>query len=338
MTPDQSARAEQITAGLTAFLNHELGSGADPKVSDVKLISSIGNAREPWAFHATWLDGEQRHSEQCVMLLKAEAGQLETTLAPEFGTIAALDGSGLPVPRALWCDESGDWLGQGFFVTAHVEGTATMRPLRVEEGVPELRSVALDLARAAAGLHAFDWASSGLDCLEPVAVEDAAHRELAFWEDQFHRQRLEAHPAMAWAFEWLRSHAPVAKRISIVHGDLRFGNLLYDGHRLTALLDWEMTHLGDPVEDLGWVYRKLWTPERSLSFDEFLTEYEAASGAPVDRDALRWYQAFSEVKHSMISLTGARSFDDRLTLNLRHADRAETVPVFLQRFFELVPT
>lgn len=328
--------SETIAEGLTSYLTAELGEASSLCVTDVTLVASIGNAREPWSFTASWCDvGGIQHEERCIMLLKAEAGQLETTLGPEFGTISALADSDVPVPRSLWCDETGDWLGQGFFVTAFVPGTASMRSLRVEGGVAELRAVALDLASAAARLHAFDWRAAGLTCLEPVAAQDAALTQLALWEDQFERSKLEAHPAMAWAFEWLRRNAPTAKRISIVHGDLRFGNVLYDGDRLTALLDWEMTHLGDPIEDLGWVYRSLWSPERSLPFAEFLAAYEEASATVVDPDHLRWYQAFSEVKHSMISLTGARSFHDRLTLNLRHADRAETVPAFLRRFLEL---
>ena len=330
------SRQDEVATGLLAFLADELDDVSELTVSEVALISSIGNAREPWSFNASWLDAHgTEHSERCVMLLKAGAGQLETTLAPEFETIRALGGSDVPLPRALWCDESGEWLGQGFFVTAFVPGTASMRPLRVEGGVQELRSVALDLARAAARLHRFGWRSAGLTSAEPVGVEHVALTQLAIWEDQFERQRLEPHPAMAWAFEWLRRNAPTAERVAIVHGDLRFGNVLYEGHRLTALLDWEMTHLGDPVEDLGWVYRALWSPERSLPFNEFLAAYEDELGSPVDADHLRWYQAFSEVKHSVISLTGARSFADRLTLNLRHADRAETVPAFLRRFLEL---
>jgi aminoglycoside phosphotransferase (APT) family kinase protein len=334
--PASSAAAEQIASGLRAFLLAELGEAAAPRVADVAPVASIGNARDPWGFTATWqeADGAER-CERCVMLLKAEAGQLETTLGPEFHTIAALVGSGVPVPRALWLDESGRWLNRPFFVTAFVAGTASMRPLRVEAGDPELRAVALDLARAAARLHHFDWRAAGVTCLEPVAEDEAALHQLDLWEDQFRRQRLEAHPALVHAFAWLRHRAPRAERVGIVHGDLRFGNVLYHGARLTALLDWEMVHLGDPREDLGWVYRALWSPERSLPFEGFLAAYEAEAGSPVDRDALRWYQAFAEVKHAVISLTAARSFHDRATLNLRHADRASTVPAFLARFLEL---
>lgn len=332
-----SDRTTELTNGLTEFLLAELGPETQPVVRDVSLISSIGNAREPWSFTATWVGAEGKRQEHCVMLLKAEAGQLETSLAPEFGTIAALSDSDVPAPPALWCDESGEWLGQPFFVTAYVPGTASMRPLRTEEGDPDLRAVALDLARAAARLHCVEWEPASLPFLEPVTAAGAAVAQLDLWQDQFERQRIGAQPGLRWAFEWLRSNAPVADQVSIVHGDLRFGNLLYDGPKLTAIVDWEMTHLGDPTEDLGWVYRSLWSPHRSLSFDDFLAEYEREAGCVVDPDRLRWYQAFAEVKHSVISLTGARSFSDRLTLNLRHADRAATVGAFLNRFYELVP-
>lgn len=330
-------RSEHLTARLTDFLLAELGSEAEPVVSELALISSIGNAREPWSFTAGWNAPEGRRTEDCVMLLKAEAGQLETSLAPEFGVIAALDSSDVPTPPALWCDESGVWLGQPFFVTGKVHGSASMRPLRVEEGDDDLRSVAVELAHAAALLHRFEWEAAEMPFLDTVTPSNAAVAQLDQWQDQFERQRLGAEPGLQWAFEWLRANAPVADWVSIVHGDLRFGNLLYEGPRLTALLDWEMTHLGDPTEDLGWVYRELWTPRRSLPFEDFLAIYEEQAETTVDRDRLRWYQAFGEVKHSVISLTGARSFHDRLSLNLRHADRRATNGAFLRRFYELVP-
>ena len=337
MSSDATDRAAQLTAGLTDFLVSELGSDTDPVVTGVAPISSIGNAREPWSFSASWTEPGGRRLEQCVMLLKADAGQLETSLVPEFGVIAALASSDVPVPSALWCDESGSWLGRPFFVTGHVAGSPSMRPLRNEGGDADLRAVALDLARAAARLHCIDWRAADVSFLDPVTPTDAAHTQLDQWQDQFERQRLGAEPGLRWAFEWLRANAPTADRVSIVHGDLRFGNLLYEGPKLTALLDWEMTHLGDPTEDLGWVYRELWSPRRSLEFDDFLAAYEHEAGVAVDRNRLRWYQAFSEAKHSVISLTGARSFHDRSTLNLRHADRRATVGAFLRRFYELVP-
>ncbi len=320
--------SEVRAEGLATFLSEQ--EGRPVTVGELQRISSVGNAREPWLFRATW-DGRD---ERCVMLVKAEAGQLETSLGPEFATIAALDASGVPVPPARWLDEAGAAFGSAFFVTAWVPGTADTRVLRKPDGDPAIAAVARQLAVAAARLHAQDPARFGH--LTPTTPETAAVDQLDHWEELFRRQRLEPHPGLVYALRWLRERLPRAERVSVVHGDLRFGNLLYDGDRLTALVDWEMVHLGDPVEDLGWVYRSLWSPSRSLPFEEFLAVYAAEAGRPVEREHLRWYEVFNEIKHSVISLTGTRSFADRATTSLRHADRSATVAPFVRRILELI--
>jgi aminoglycoside phosphotransferase (APT) family kinase protein len=272
------------------------------------------------------------------MLVKAEAGQLETVVGPEFHTVRALWGTAVPVARARWVDEAGAVLGQPFFVTERVSGTADMSLLRRPADDAEARAVAVDLARAAARLHDVDWCVLGIDRHLPVVdVHDAATAQLDYWEELFLRQRLEPLPVAVFAFDWLRDHPPPTQRVSIVHGDLRFGNLLYEDGHINALLDWEMVHLGDPIEDLAWAYRSLWSLEKFLPLDDFLGEYEAAAGTPVDRDHLLFWRLFGELKHSVISLTAARSFADGRTRNIRHADRATTVTTYLSRFLEWLP-
>jgi aminoglycoside phosphotransferase (APT) family kinase protein len=320
---------DPMTAGLERFLSNEVEDAVT--VVDLLPLSSVGNAREPWSFSARWGGGEIR----CVMLIKADGGPLKTELRPEFRTLVALAGSSVPAPRALWMDETGSWLGRPFFVTERVPGSADTRLLRRAEDADTVRAVARDLATAAARLHALDVAPFE-GHLAPADVGTTAATQLASWQNLFLQERLEPHPALVYGFAWLGRHLPVATRVSVVHGDLRFGNLLHDDGRLTALLDWEMVHLGDPVEDLGWVYRALWSPAGALAFGEFLAAYAAADGVAFAPEHLRWYEIFSEVKHSVISLTATRSFVDGATTNLRHADRSATVPSFAQRMLELV--
>lgn len=320
--------AAEVAMALERFIAERVG--APVAVSDVERISSVGNARQPWSFTARWAGGRVR----CVMLVKAAAGQLETALRPEYETIASLWGTEVPVPRALWLDDTGEAFGREFFVTEWVRGSADTRSLRSDAVDEEVRAVALELAAAAAALHSLD-----VDRFPhlPLTTRSAtAGDQLDHWNVLFRRQRLEPHPSLVYAVRWLGERMPSARRVSLVHGDLRFGNLLSSQGRLTALLDWEMAHLGDPIEDLGWVYRALWTPATSLPFDEFLAAYVDAGGGPVDPDHLRWYQVFSEVKHSVISLTGTRSFADGTTTALRHANRAATVPAFCRRLLDLI--
>lgn len=323
---------------LESFVAAQMPGVHDVEVVDLAPISSVGNARQAWGFDVQWRAGDKTERVSCVMLVKAEAGQLETHVAPEFGTVRALWGTGVPVARALWVDPTDAALGNPFFITERVAGTADMSLLRRAADDAEARSIALDLADAAAHLHGVDWRAVGVgDILPAATTANAALLQVAYWQEIFERQRLEPLPVLVFAFDWLHEHVPATDRVSIVHGDLRFGNLLYDGGHITALLDWEMVHLGDPVEDLAWAYRSLWSLEKFLPVDEFLSRYRERSGFTVTADHFLYWRLFNEVKHAIISLTASRSFHDGRTRNIRHADRATTVTTYLSRFLEWLP-
>ncbi|MEO8691874.1 MAG: phosphotransferase family protein [Acidimicrobiales bacterium] len=332
------AETRSLRDDLESFVAAQMPGAHDVEVVDLVPISSVGNARQAWGFAVQWRDGDKVERVSCVMLVKAEAGQLETQVAPEFGTVRALWGTGVPVARALWMDPTDGALGNPFFITERVAGTADMSLLRRAADDPEARTIALDLADAAARLHRVDWRAMGVgDILPAVTTDKAVLAQVAYWEEIFERQRLEPLPVLVFAFDWLRDHPPATDRVSIVHGDLRFGNLLYDDGHITALLDWEMVHLGDPVEDLAWAYRSLWSLEKFLPVDDFLSRYCELTGFTVTADHFLYWRLFNEVKHSIISLTASRSFDDGRTRNIRHADRATTVTTYLSRFMEWLP-
>ena len=96
--------------------------------------------------------------------------------------------------------------------------------------------------------------------------------------------------------------------MSVVHGDFRLGNFMYDDTGILAMLDWEQTHLGDPIEELAFMYWPLWSLEPLVPIDELVRRYEEASGITVDPQALAFYRAFIELKMSVVLLTGIRSF------------------------------
>jgi aminoglycoside phosphotransferase (APT) family kinase protein len=120
----------------------------------------------------------------------------------------------------------------------------------------------------------------------------------------------------------------VSNEIVLLHGDYRLGNWLVERagakSRLTGLLDWEMVHLGDPIEDLAWCISHLWrgsTPRAACLADPeaFVALYETASGRRVDRATLRWFEVLSIVKMIAIMLTGIRAFAEGRTRDLRMA-------------------
>jgi aminoglycoside phosphotransferase (APT) family kinase protein len=314
---------------LAAFIKDR--TGETPAIERLTPVSG-GNARKAWSFD---LVRPGQADEPCIMLMQASAGQLESDLKAEFQVIAALKGSGVPAPRALWLDGDGSALGAPTIVMERVTGATDILALRAPEPKDRNRAVALAFADAAARLHQVDIGKFGF--LGSTARETTAAQQVAVWEAQFLKHRMEPLPEIGFAFRWLKDHAPVAERIGLVHGDYRFGNFLFEGERITALLDWEMAHLGDPVEDIAWAYRSLWTPEMHLSLDEFIARYEAAGGPKVRPEALLFYRLFGEVKHAVISLTAARSFADGRTNNLRLADRMALAIPCIKQFYDWLP-
>jgi aminoglycoside phosphotransferase (APT) family kinase protein len=165
-----------------------------------------------------------------------------------------------------------------------------------------------------ARIHAGDHRRIGFDFLDdPGRGEEPARREVAHWRRIYEQDRLEAHPILERGFGWLGRHLPEATNITLVHGDYRSGNFLHDerGH-ITAVLDWEMTHLGDPCEDLGWATMPYWSSAQRAcgleSEEEMLARYERLAGAPVDRRRVHFYKVLGTVKMMVISLTGIRNY------------------------------
>ena len=328
--------AETLADRLKAFLQAQMPNAAEIRLEGLTPITG-GNARQAWSFDAAWTAGGAPHRVGCVMLSKVEAGQLETDLVPEFRLIRALQDTGVPIPRALWLDADGAWVRYPSFVMERVAGATDIVPLLKPETPETSRAIAERLAEAAARLHAVDWRARGVDFLRPADPATVAREQVAYWEDLFLRHRMEPLPVMAHVFRWLNENAPRAERITVVHGDLRFGNFLYEGTRINALLDWEMAHLGDPVEDLAWVHHPLWSPERHLPLNDFVARYEAAGGAPVRPETLHFYRMFGLAKHAVISLTGARSFHDRRSRNVMMADRMVMAMDCLRQFLDWLP-
>lgn len=323
-----------LPARLAAFLQRQIPDAPDLRIDDLTPVSG-GNARKAWSFDLSYSVDDGHGDIPCIMLMQAGAGQLESDLVAEFKVISALDGSGVPAPRALWIDENGESLGAPTIIMERVHGVTDILALRATDPADRNRAVALEFADVAAKLHNADIGK--LAFLGSPTRETAAAEQIALWEAQYLKHRMEPHPAIAFAFNWLKTHQPVASCISLVHGDYRFGNFLYEGTTITALLDWEMAHLGDPAEDIAWAYRALWTPEMHLTLDAFVARYAQAGGPEIAPETLLFYRLFSEVKHAVISLNAARSFADGRTNNLRLADRMTLALPCIRQFFDWLP-
>src|SRR5690606_26961090 len=205
--------------------------------------------------------------------------------------------AGAPVPRTLTADDSTAALGNPYLICAAVPGETIVR--RIQRSLDDTgRAVLLrQCAQALAAIHRADPTGAGL----------TAGDQLTEW----HRQLDEIGDTTAtfeWTFRRLAADRPPPSEPVLVHGDFRMGNLIVDGGRLAAVLDWELTHLGEVYEDLAWFCIRAWRfgAPRHLgagglgSVADFLTAYEEAGGRPVDRQTFRWWLTVATLRWGVI--------------------------------------
>src|SRR4051812_32674750 len=258
----------------------------------------LGNAQETWFVRAVGADGGER---SLVLRRSAASGTLEhTDRALEFELLGALAGHGFPVPQVHWLETEPSALGRPYFVMDRLPGAP---PGRLGDAA---RAVARQLGAWLARLHAL--APGALP--EPAAAggaSEATRAELRAWAERYGRTGAPV-PAPGALLGWLEAHVPEGDGPArVLWGDPGPHNLLVDGDRVTGLLDWELSHAGDPLEDLG---AALWAaPTGGLDPAEVIGGYEAEAG-PVPRDALRFFEVMACVDRSIMLLAGVAAYLD----------------------------
>lgn len=216
----------------------------------------------------------------------------EFTIEREYRVISALHQTGFPVPAIIAYDAT-----QNAMLMEFVDGTTSYQ-VQVS---PELqRAVQSDLMRHVVALHALEPRDLGLeDFARTASVGAALEHDLTRLRSMYAPAAILKEPEIDFALSWLRDNIPDRSRPArIVHGDVGPGNFIFGPEgRLRAIIDWEVVHMGHPLEDLGAVLcRSLGVPFGEAA--QHVANYEAFSGAPVDRDALaygvilvltRWY-------------------------------------------------
>ena len=273
---------------------------APTEVSGLHRLSG-GASRETWAFVAMPGDGPERR----LVLQRERPGGVRTGggMAAEGELVALAGAAGVPVAAVVATDRGGDELGAPFVISGHVDGeTIPRKLLRDDTFAPVRPLLARQAGRALGHIH--------LMPTEPMQgiLDDG---------DQIGQFRTildvlgEPHPAFELGLRWLDARRPTRRTTTIVHGDFRTGNLIVDRTGLVAVLDWELAHLGDPVEDLGWFCVRAWrfgSPERAGGFgplSELLAGYGEVTGVDVDPDEVRWWEAMGTLKWGVMCVIQA---------------------------------
>jgi aminoglycoside phosphotransferase (APT) family kinase protein len=171
------------------------------------------------------------------------------------------------------------------------------------------------LGRILAQIHAIDYTLPELGFLTaPLAGEPPAAFELDRFEQIFRLIALDPHPSFELAIRWLRQRLPPESRRALVHGDFRIGNVIFGPEGVRAILDWELAHVGDPMEDLGWIGVRSWRfgnddqPIGGIGRrEEFFRAYEEAGGVPVDPEHVRFWEVLGNLKWAIMTLMQART-------------------------------
>jgi aminoglycoside phosphotransferase (APT) family kinase protein len=253
-----------------------------------------GASRETWSFEAA---GERVSGR--LVLRRDPPGSPSPALGLEASLLDAAAEAGVPVPEVVASGEDEEGLGSAYLVVERLEGETIPRRILREPSLAGAREVLADqCGEALAAIHRIPVSSvPGLKGGDPVG-------QLRVLSDQLGHP----HPAFELAFRWLEGRRPVGAGESVVHGDFRNGNLLVDAEGLRAVLDWELAHVGDPLEDLGWLCVKAWRFGSELpvggfgTVEQLLSAYRRAGGVDVDIDALRWWEVLGTLRWGVICM------------------------------------
>ncbi|MCW3010476.1 MAG: phosphotransferase family protein [Solirubrobacterales bacterium] len=317
-----------VVEPLLAFLD-ERGIGEGPDLD----VAPIGDGHSNHTFLVT--RGTRRF-----VLRRPPRGELPPSahdVLREARVIGAVGPQGVRAPQVLAVGDDVSIIGKPFFVMDAVEGVVITNEVPGALNTPEQRrALSLELIDALVELHAVDWQAAGLEGFgKPTGyTERQVKRFLGLWE---HNKTREI-PEVERVADWLKANLPASPPATIVHGDFRLGNVMYQAAppaRLNAILDWEMSTIGDPLADVGYLCM-MWSQADDPSgglFDlnavtraegfparaELVSRYEERSGRTMQD--IRWYTALALWK-SIVFMEG----------NYRRATSGLSDDPFLKQF------
>jgi len=261
-------------------------------VTDLHQLAG-GASREIWSLRAE----SARVQRRLVLTRDPRGASRNRSMTREAALLDAAARAGVPVPTLRGQGDGSDGVGSQYLLMDHVEGETIPRRLLRDPGFAAARAgLAAELGRVLARIHAIPLDElPALDGGDPLEQLRASH-------DAFDEPR----PALEMVLRWLAEHRPPPRRPGLVHGDFRNGNLMVGPEGLRAVLDWELAHLGDPVQDLGWLCVKAWrfgAPAPVGGFggrDELLDGYAEVAGWRPSEDELRWWEVYGTAHWAVI--------------------------------------
>lgn len=293
---------------LGAYLRTKFPEKNDLKVEGLYRLP-LGASRETFRFDLVYQDDAgQAQTEKMILRRDPPASNVDSDRQHEFLSYQAIYGHGVPVPKMLLLENDAAHFGGAISIAEDMRGFHNSE-YQFQEAAwqPKLPHVAKQFYNCMGDLAAVDVAKLDLSFMPATTRETTALQELENWVEKLEKNTVEPEPICAAAIRHLRRWQPVATKLAMVHGDLRAGNFLYnDDGDLIAVLDWEMAHLGDPLEDLAWSLNRAFCFGKDdrrgglVSRAQAIAHWEETSGIKVDEKALHWWELFACIKGQAI--------------------------------------
>jgi aminoglycoside phosphotransferase (APT) family kinase protein len=297
----QPALARTLASAIPGFVG----------IADMTRLSG-GASQETWSFDAITHTGIEP-----LILRRPHGGvaRIGGTSANSVSSdseaivIEAARRAGVAAPRVRTVLKPEDEAGVGY-VMDRLEGETIARKILRDHAFDAIRpKLAYQCGEILARIHAVDPTPlrSVLEIVDGPA-QLRRYRDLYDLYDY-------PHPMFELAFQWIEPRLQGARRETLVHGDFRHGNLLISPHGVEAVLDWELTHIGDPLEDIGWICTNSWrfgVAEKVVGgfgdLADLLAGYEAAGGGRIDPDDVRTWIVYGSLKWGIMCMSMYQGF------------------------------
>jgi aminoglycoside phosphotransferase (APT) family kinase protein len=352
---------EKDAAALVTWLGDKLPNASGLRVSDLREPQSSGFSNDTLLFELEYEEaGPQR--EELVVRIQPTGFQVfpEYDLSVQFRSMQLLAPTTVPVPRVRWLEEERtDLLGAAFYVMDRVDGRVPTDnpPYHADgwlknEATPEQRAqIWWGGIDSLAAIHQLDYRKLGFDFLdEPELGDDGLQQGLAYYAKYFEwAARGRELPTAQAAYEWLTKNAPSGEADTLLWGDARIGNIIFQarGTQPVAVIDWEMVTHGSPEQDLAWAIfldrhhsEGIETPrlEGFPSYEESIARYEELSGHAVQH--LHYYQVYAGFRFAVIMTRLAQQMVHYEVMDEatgRNFELNNTVTRLLAKLLELPP-
>ena len=294
---------EQLAKYLQTVLSREV-EGFESIKSCQQLTA--GASQETWRIDCSCTNGElQLALRRSQSTAEAAPGVGSICLETEARLFQLAGASGIPGPCVLYVLQPSDLLGAGFIMQWLDGETLGQRINRAEELALIRPQLAYQCGEILGRIHALDWRAAGLNNkLESMTAAQLVNDTWAHYCD------LDVPvPMIDYTWRWLLDNLPEESRMTLVHGDFRNGNLMVTPQGINAVLDWELAHIGNPAQDLGWLCVNSWRFGNSAlavggfgEIEDLLAGYRNTSSVEISRQELEFWQVFGSFWWAMVTL------------------------------------